>query len=122
MSELHDYKSELERIHNKIDQLEKKIINDIFQDILKRLPEKKTYDIAQFCEITGLDSDTVTRYCNEGYLEATQLSKRGKWIIKASEIDRITNEAMANRRKDLSSTAKRDNIILKNLSTKKTGK
>lgn len=114
MGDENEYKQELTRLFQKIEALEERIVKRIFDDVLKRLPEKEGFSVSEFCKLTGFDRDTVIRYCNEGYLEATQIRKNGSWMIKSSELTRLRNEALANRRNKPSSTAKRDKIILRN--------
>lgn len=109
-----EFEKALRAIVNKIDSLEKSLI--------QKLPIKKGYTITEFSEHTGLDASTIVNYCNDGLIKAFQVKKNGSWTILASELDRMINEAEQNHHSNPQRTGKRDYIILQKQSALKNRK
>ena len=49
----------------------------------------RLYRIRQVAEITGLHTNTISRYCHQGRLRSVVINSRGDRLIPASEVDRL---------------------------------
>lgn len=72
----------------------KKELKDIILD--KVSPSKIFVSPKEFSAKTGIPYTSVIDKCYKGKLKAYQESPKGSWLINASEIDRLLNEANNN--------------------------
>lgn len=68
-----------------------KIISEIHRISEKDKPE--FYTPSQFSKKTGMPYTTVIHYCKNNHLKSRQEHKGSAWLIYASEIDRLKQEA-----------------------------
>jgi hypothetical protein len=71
-----------------------KIISELRRLFERDKPE--FYSPKQFSEKTGMPYTTVIHYCKTRQLKARQEYRGSKWLIYASEIDRLKEEADTN--------------------------
>lgn len=77
-----------------LNSFSKKIINELSRLLERDKPE--FYSPNQFSKITGMPYTTIIHYCKTGQLKARQEYRGSKWLIYASEIDRLKEEANIN--------------------------
>jgi excisionase family DNA binding protein len=115
---------DLELLHTELQQLRLKVQNqdekfDQFMHLVQRIAEelgaKQFYTIQEFAQLTGLKRTTITNYCMEGILKATQVTDGGKWMIYRTEVDRLKKQAQENHFNERKCTTNRDNILRKAL-------
>ena len=71
--------------------------DELKEVIIVRLERRQaTYTIKQYCELTGLNYNTVLARCRRGKLKARQEGKGTSWTIDGSEVDRYLKEAKEN--------------------------
>ena len=76
-----------------LNTLRKNIVNDVAQLIKGREPQKLFYTPKEFAHITGMKYSTVIAKCKNGQIKARQEAPGCSWMISASEIERLNNEA-----------------------------
>ena len=57
--------------------------------------KKKIYTVMEFASELGIPQSSVRRWLKSGELRGTKMGK--KWLIPASEIDRLVNPPQKNR-------------------------
>lgn len=77
-----------------LNRVSEKIIGELHRMLEKDKP--KFYTPSQFCKITGMPYTTVIHYCKKRLLQARQDNKGSAWLIKASEVERFSNETLNN--------------------------
>ena len=76
-----------------LDDLYRRIIQDVKKIIIGRIPQKEFYSPIEFSKATGMKYSTVLYKCMIGSLAARQDCPGSNWYIKASEIERYKKEA-----------------------------
>jgi excisionase family DNA binding protein len=63
-----------------------------------RIKTKKIYTVIEFSEELGIPQSSVRRWLKNGELRGTKMGK--KWLIPASEIERLINPPPRTRARD----------------------
>ena len=76
-----------------LNDLHRRIIQDVKEILIGRIPQKEFYSPREFSKATGVKYSTVLYKCLIGRLAARQDQPGSNWHIKASEIERYKKEA-----------------------------
>ncbi len=79
--------------------VETRLINE-FKSHVDKLRPKQFYSVSEFSTLLGIEKQTIQKWCQNNILKATQEENAGKWLILASELDRIITTAKKNEKTD----------------------
>ena len=79
-----------------LETLRQGIFNDVKDLLDKKKSPKEFYSPKEFAAATGIKYSTVVYRCKVGKLKATQENINCSWLIDASEVERLKEEANKN--------------------------
>ncbi len=79
-----------------LETFSERIVSNVKQLLDKKKSPKEFYTPKEFSAATGIKYSTVIYQCKVGKLAATQESPNCSWLIDASEVERLKEEAKLN--------------------------
>lgn len=79
-----------------LETLRQSIFSDVKGLLDKKKSPKEFYTPKEFAAATGMKYSTVIYRCKVGKLKATQENPNCSWLIDASEVERLKEEASQN--------------------------
>lgn len=79
-----------------LESFHQRIVSDVKGLLDKKKSPKEFYSPKEFAAATGMKYSTVIYRCKVGKLKATQENPNCSWLIDASEVERLREEANEN--------------------------